>query len=118
MTINSTLGALTIAAMMTGGAAVAQNVSANNLVTVQLSNTEVANEIAENLAQDLDVTAQDVVDLGSVQVPVGIAANVCPDVDAAALAEQKNEGGAECTAENTTNAFTKAVQKSLNNSQS
>lgn len=110
------ISALAVAAMMTGGAAVAQNVSANNLVTVQLSDTDVANDIANDL--DLDVTAQEVLDLGSVQVPVGIAANVCPDVDAAALAEQKNEGGAECTAENTTNAFTKAVQKSLNTNES
>lgn len=46
----------------------------------------------------------------TVQVPIGIAANVCPNVNAAALAQQlKQQGTATCKAENATQAFANQV---------
>jgi hypothetical protein len=45
----------------------------------------------------------------TVQVPIGVAANVC-DVNANVLAQQrKKEGTATCTAENTSTALNQAV---------
>ena len=121
MTIKTTITALALAGLTMGGTAMAQNTNANigggqGLVVVEITAQEVAENIANDL--DLDVIAQDVLDIGSVQVPVGIAANVC-DVDANVLAEQKqDEGGATCEAKNTSTAFTKAVQDSINDSAS
>jgi len=46
----------------------------------------------------------------TVQVPIGIAANVC-DVNANVLAQQRKAGGARCDAENTSTALNKIVQR-------
>ena len=54
----------------------------------------------------LNVVIVDFVDIGqlNVQVPIGVAANVC-DVNAAVLIAQiQDDGTAECTATNTTTA--------------
>jgi hypothetical protein len=50
----------------------------------------------------------------TVQVPIGVAANVC-DVNANVLAQQRKEGTATCTAENTSTALNQAVQKQMKN---
>ena len=74
------------------------------LVTVNISN--VANDIAKNLS--IDVSQIPV----SVQVPVGVAANVC-GVDANVLAKQKQGGTTTCDANSTSNALNQVVQKQL-----
>ncbi len=82
----------------------AQNVNANNLVNVNISN--VANDIAENLS--IDVSQVPV----TVQVPVGVAANVC-DVEANVLAQGGGDAPAECEAQNTSEALNQAVQRQV-----
>lgn len=94
----------------------AQNVNANNLVSVNITN--VANQIAQNLARNVDIDVEDITAqiqaLNDIQVPIGVAANVCPAVTANALAaDTKTEQGAECTAENTTQALNQAVKRQL-----
>lgn len=93
-------------ACVIAGPAFAQNVNANNLVNVNVSN------VANNLAQNLSVNVQDVIDLGSVQVPIGIAANVC-GVAANVLASQNQGGTAECTATTSSEALTQIVGRQL-----
>lgn len=91
---------------VTAAPTLAQNVNANNLV-----NVNIAEPLLENIANDLSVDVSQISAI--VQVPVGIAANIC-DVDANVLAQaRKNEGGAQCDAMNTSDALTKAVQKSM-----
>jgi len=103
-TMKTTLAA--VAALgITSTAALAQNVSANNLVSVQLSNVSLLN----NLARDLDVNVSQIP--VTVQVPIGIAATVC-NVSAAVLAQGGDAGG-QCTAETTTRAFNSAVGRQL-----
>jgi len=82
--------------------ALAQNNS--SLVTVNISN--VANNLAQNLKVDVSQIPV------TVQVPVGVAANVC-GVDANVLAQQKQGGTAQCEASNTSNALEQVVQKQL-----
>ena len=93
--------ALSVAALP----AAAQNVNANNLISVDISN--VANDIARNLSVDV----QDVIDIGAIQVPVGIAANVC-NVSAAVLAQGGDAGG-RCEAGTTSQALNQAVGRMM-----
>lgn len=74
----------------------------NGLVNVDISN--VRTEIAKNI--DVDVSQVPV----TVQVPVGVAANVC-GVDANVLAQQKKGSTASCQAQNTSTALNQIVQK-------
>ncbi len=48
----------------------------------------------------------------TVQVPIGIAANVC-DVSANVLAQQAKNGGATCTAESGSQALAQSVNRQL-----
>jgi hypothetical protein len=107
MTATKLLISGTLALGLATGSAYAQSVNANNLVNVNVSN--VANEIAKNLSVDV----QDVIDLGAVQAPIGVAANVC-GVDANVLAEQSKGSSAECTAQSSSQALTQVVQRQLN----
>ena len=72
----------------------------NGLVVVDLTNADVLNNIAQNLA------------LNNVSVPIGLAAAIC-DVNANVLAAQKKTGTPTCTAKNNTSALQTAVQKKL-----
>lgn len=85
--------------------AFAQN---SGLVVVDLRNANVAN----NIARDLDINVSNVP--VNVQVPVGIAANVC-DVSANVLARQRKDGGATCTATSTSQALNQIVQRQMSN---
>lgn len=96
--------ALAAAALLASTPALADNNS--GLVVVDLSGANIAN----NLARDLDVNVSQIP--VTVQVPVGVAANVC-DVSAAVLAQQKKTGDARCTATSTSTALNQAVQRSL-----
>lgn len=109
-----------IFALSLGGTALAQgnSVDAGNndvnvdagggkgLVVVDISN--VANDIAENLS----VQAQDVADIGSVQVPISVAAAVC-ELEVNAIASSNDKGEKSCSAESTNDALNQAVQESL-----
>lgn len=109
----TTLAAAALAISTAAAPALAQNVNpsvnAGNLVNVNISN--VANDLAENLSVDVSQIPV------TVQVPVGIAANVC-GVDANVLAQQKKDGDAACDATSdagalTSQGFTQIVERNL-----
>lgn len=75
----------------------------SGLVNVDVSN--VANNIARNI--NVDVSQIPV----TVQVPIGIAANVC-GVNANVLAQQ-GAGAAQCAATSTTSALDNLVQRQI-----
>lgn len=86
--------------------ALAQNNS--GLVVVDLSGANIAN----NIARDLDVNVSQIP--VNVQVPVGVAANVC-GVNANVLASQrKADDPVTCTATSTSQALNQVVQRQLN----
>lgn len=97
-------GAAALAVAMLAIPAHAQNVNANNLVNVNVSN------VANNLAQDLDVNVSQIP--VTVQVPVGVAANVC-GVAANVLATDNTSGAPSCDATTTSQALTRAVSDQL-----
>jgi hypothetical protein len=71
------------------------------LVTVNVSNNEILEEL--QLSAPVDV-----------QVPIGIAANVC-GIDANVIAEQrKDDENWSCEAENTSQAFANLVSRQQN----
>ena len=74
----------------------------SGLVNVSLSN--VANNIAKNLSVDVSQIPV------SVQVPIGVAANVC-GVAANVLAQQAASGTGSCSASSTSTALDQVVQK-------
>lgn len=84
----------------------AQNVNANNLVNVDISLENVANELAKNLSVDVSQIPV------TVQVPVGVAATVC-GVDANVLAQQKGDAPAECQATSVSQGLTEVVQRQI-----
>jgi hypothetical protein len=87
--------------------------SAQGPVNVSINPT-VGNLIAVDLnIQDVQII-DDVIVGAVVQAPIGIAANVCPVVNAAVLAQDvRQDGEAECEAETTTRAFSRLVQRQL-----
>jgi hypothetical protein len=87
--------------------AVAQQQS--GLVNVNLSDIKV--QLSDVL--DVDVSQIPV----TVQVPVGVAANVCPNANVAALAQAAQSGEAECTAQNTSQALNQIVQRRIGGGQ-
>ena len=91
-----------LAMSLAGAAFAAQQ---EGLVNVNISN--VANDLAKNLSVDVSQIPV------TVQVPVGIAANVC-NVDANVLADQKKgDQVANCEASSTNQALTQVVQKQI-----
>lgn len=76
----------------------------SGLVNVDVSN--VANNIAKNISVDVSQIPV------TVQVPVGIAANVC-GLDANVLAKQAQGGTANCGATTTSTALDQLVQRKL-----
>ena len=76
----------------------------SGLVNVDVSN--VANNIAKNI--NVEVSQVPV----NVQVPVGVAANVC-GVNANVLAQQRKAGEAACQATSTSTALDQVVQRQL-----
>lgn len=104
--INRKTAAVAFAAALSlaSAPALAQNVNANNLVTVNISN--VANDIARNLSVDVSQIPV------TVQAPIGVAANVC-NVEANVLAEGGADGPAECDAETSSQALTQLVQRQI-----
>lgn len=74
------------------------------LVVVNVSN------VANNIARDLSIDVRNVPI--TVQVPVSVAAAVC-DIDVNVLAQQRKDGPRTCTAESTSSALNKFVQKQM-----
>lgn len=99
--VRTTLLTASISLALISGPALAQQ---SGLVNVDIKN------VANNLARDLNVNVSQIP--VTVQVPVGVAAAIC-GVDANVLAQQKKNGDAACTANNTSQALTQAVQRQL-----
>ena len=96
---------LALALALAGAAVPAIAATQEGLVNVSLSN--VANDLARNLSVDVNRIPV------TVQVPVGVAANVC-NVDANVLAKQKKSTeGASCDAATTSQALNQVVGKNL-----
>jgi hypothetical protein len=74
------------------------------LVVVNVSN------VANNIAEDLDVNVSNIP--VTVQVPVSVAAAVC-GLDVNVLARQRQEGQRQCDATSTSDALNKFVQRQL-----
>ena len=85
-----------------GLAAVPATAQQNGLVNVDVSN------VLNNL--DLD-QLNNSLNNNTVQVPVGVAAAVCPDLNANVIAKQKKTGTVSCTATNVTQALKQAAKK-------
>lgn len=78
---------------------VAQNVDVSGgLVDVTIQDVNVLNDSLNNNQLEL-LSRNNVAVPITIQVPIGIAANVCPNVNAAALAQDlRQDGEAACTA--------------------
>src|SRR4051812_48106160 len=102
--IAAALGTAAIAAP-----AAAQINAAPGLVTVTVQDVSILNNFLNNdqiaALNNLNVPV-------TVQVPVGVAANVC-GVAANVLASQKKTGGAACDAKSGSNALAQSVSKQL-----
>jgi hypothetical protein len=88
-----------VAAGLMSGSAFAQTNA--GLVAVQIDDIEIIKNALNKPNVNVAVPV-------TVQVPVGVAANVC-DVQANVLAKQKKDGAAACTAKNSSTAFDKAI---------
>jgi hypothetical protein len=73
-------------------------------------NVTIPDGLVNIIAQDIDVNVSDIP--VSIQVPVGIAANVC-NVNAAVLLAAARQGRAECTAQETSEAFNEQILRSI-----
>ena len=102
--MKTTLVAALIATGLMSGAGYAQN-NNQGLVVVAVGDINIIRDALNNPNFNIAVPV-------NVQVPVGIAANVC-DVNANVLAKQKKDGTAECTAKNTSTALNKAIVEQL-----
>lgn len=97
---------------MAAAPAMAQNTNIDagggkGLVVVDISN------ITVDIADAIDANVEDVADVGSVQIPINAAANVC-NLDVNVIAKSNDKGEKSCDAENTSDAVNSAVQKALN----
>jgi hypothetical protein len=98
------LGMTTLLAAPLAAQDVDPTVNANNLVNVNVE--DVANELAKNLSVDVsDIPV-------NVQLPIGVAANVC-NVAANVLASDNKSDAAACDAETTSQALNQALKKEM-----
>ena len=89
--------------------AAAQLNTSQGLVTVNVQDVSVLNDFLN----DDQIAALNELNVPiSVQVPVGVAANVC-DVDANVLASQKKDGPATCDAKSGSKALAQSISKQL-----
>jgi hypothetical protein len=99
------------------GAAFAQSDNAgggNNSEQGGLVNVSLGDVVLQEIAKDINVDVSQIP--VTVQVPVGIAANVC-GVAANVLAQQKNAGDAACEATSSSEALTQIVQREMGTTQ-
>jgi hypothetical protein len=95
---------LVAGALIFGLAPAASAAQQSGLVNVNIQ------DVAQNIARDINVNVSQIP--VSVQVPVGVAANVC-GVDANVLAKQQQTGDATCKASSTNQALNQVVQKQV-----
>lgn len=102
------------------GAAFAQSNNAggngggNNSQQGGLVNVSLGDVILQQIANDINVDVSQIP--VTVQVPIGIAANVC-GVAANVLAQDTNTEGAECDATSSSEALTQVVQQQMGKTQ-
>ncbi|MCP3056126.1 MULTISPECIES: hypothetical protein [Aurantimonas] len=104
-------------ALAMGGSAFAQSNSGggNNSQSEGLVNVTLGDVVVSQIAQDLNVDVSQIP--VTVEVPVGVAANVC-DVTANVLAsDKKTDEGATCDASSSSQALTQVVQKQMKSQQ-
>ena len=89
--------------------AAAQLNTSQGLVTVNVQDVSVLNDF---LNDDQIAALNNLTVPVSVQVPVGVAANVC-GVDANVLASQKKDGPATCDAKSGSKALAQSVSKQM-----
>ena len=77
-------------------------------------NVTIPEGLVNVIVQDINVNVSDIPI--SIQVPVGIAANVC-NVNAAVLLAAARQGRAECTAQETSSAFNQQILRNIKNQQ-
>lgn len=111
--LKRTMMAAAAASIAFAGPALAQN--AGGLVTVQVTDVDILKNSLNN--NDVDVlnnllNNNQVSVPVNLQVPIGIAATVC-DVSANVLAKQMKDGGATCTAQNSSKALGGSISKQL-----
>jgi len=97
------------AAALMATAAPAQNNQQGGLVTVNVQDVT----ILENFLNDTQIAALNNLNVPiTVQVPVGVAANVC-NVNANVLAQQAQRGAAQCDAQSGSQALAQSVNRQL-----
>lgn len=108
--------AAAIAATMAPAPAVSQ--VAGGLVTVQIANNEIIKNSLNN--NDVRILTDNNIDIDAlnnvvVQVPVGIAANVCPNLSNVAIlgAAGGNAADIDCTATNASKALSKSIVRAV-----
>lgn len=116
--------AITLAAAfgLMAAPASAQTLVGGGLVNVGIGDVDLTVEDVEvlnELIQVGDVTVQDLIEVGdvevAVQVPIGIAANVCPGINAAVLAQQLGQDATtECVADAESAADSRQFQNFIN----
>ena len=102
------------AALALGTASIATPATAQVQLPAGLVNVTVGNVILQDILTDVEITALNDLDILNnnqiqVQVPIGIAANVC-NVSAAVLAQQA-AGAAPCDAKSGSQALAQAIRK-------
>ena len=101
-------------ALALGTASLAVPAAAQVQLPAGLVNVTVGNVVLEDILTDIEITALNDLDILNdnqiqVQVPIGIAANVC-NVSAAVLAQQA-AGAAPCDAKSGSTALAQAIRK-------
>jgi len=97
------------AAALMATAAPAQNNQQGGLVTVNVQDVT----ILENFLNDTQIAALNNLNVPiTVQVPVGVAANVC-NVNANVLAQQAQRGDAQCDARSGSQALAQSVNRQM-----
>ena len=102
-----------IATALTGGA-LAQNNNGgggNNSKSKGLVNVTLGDVVLQQIASDLNVDVSEIP--VTVQVPVGVAANVCGVAANVLASDKKDEQGASCDATSSSQALTQVVQKQM-----
>lgn len=111
--------AAAVAVTMASAPATAQ-VAAGNLVNVQIGDIDILRNslnnndvrVLNNFLNNNNISATAPI---TVQVPVGVAANVCGDAAVALLAQIKQSGSATCTATSSSKAMSKAIVRTVQN---
>jgi hypothetical protein len=115
------LAALALALGLSASTAGAQTtLGQGGLVNVGVATGDITLEevlVFQDLIDIGDITLENLVNVGNVdvivQVPIGIAANVCPAVTAAVLGQAAQEGTVECVADAASAADSHVFQRWL-----